>query len=342
MAALLGAVCLWMPRVRGQAVPSGNDDVGALLLAAGEKVIPESASTPPFHLQAKFETFDITGKHDGDGTLDAYWDGKARWKHIVAYRGATQTRIKDDQIYGSVEPFPTSAMERYLIQALFAPLPKSPGAANSLDFTEKPQTFSGVAMNCIEARVKPAKPGAPRAGSNEPSRYCITAVNNALRVTLLPGNIAIVYNKFQPFGPRAIARAIDIRQGTIARASMEIQHIAAWEPDDTMLVHAAGMEAESSVATGDEVMAGSIVSKEAPEYPYMARMKHISGTVVLAAIISKQGTISDAEVVSSPDPLLSDSALAAVKKWRYKPYLLNGQPTEVDTTISVHYNFGQQ
>jgi len=85
------------------------------------------------------------------------------------------------------------------------------------------------------------------------------------------------------------------------------------------------------------VMAGNILTKVSPKYPPDAKMAHISGTVVLHAIIGKDGAIEKLDVVSGPSELVT-SAMDAVRQWTYKPYLLNGQPTEVETTITVNYN----
>jgi len=63
----------------------------------------------------------------------------------------------------------------------------------------------------------------------------------------------------------------------------------------------------------------------------------VGGTVVLHAIISQQGTITSLQAISGPD-MLKGAALDAVRQWKYKPYLLNGDPTEVDTTITVNFN----
>ena len=76
-----------------------------------------------------------------------------------------------------------------------------------------------------------------------------------------------------------------------------------------------------------------------PTYPPIARAAHVSGTVVLHAIISKTGTIKNLQVISGPE-MLRASAVDAVRTWRYKPYILNGEPTEVDTTVSVNFNMG--
>jgi protein TonB len=85
------------------------------------------------------------------------------------------------------------------------------------------------------------------------------------------------------------------------------------------------------------VMAGSLINKVTPNYPPIARAAHVGGTVVLHAIISKTGTIESLQAISGPD-MLKGAALDAVRQWRYKPYLLNGEPTEVDTTITVNFN----
>lgn len=87
------------------------------------------------------------------------------------------------------------------------------------------------------------------------------------------------------------------------------------------------------------VMAGQIINKTQPLYPAIARAAGVSGTVTLHAFISKNGTIENLSVVSGPE-MLRSSAVEAVKQWRYRPYLLNGDPTEVDTTITVNFTIG--
>jgi protein TonB len=76
-----------------------------------------------------------------------------------------------------------------------------------------------------------------------------------------------------------------------------------------------------------------------PLYPAIAKAAHVSGTVELNAVISKNGTIKDLRVVSGP-AMLRQAAVDAVRSWRYKPYKLNNQPTEVETTIKVIFSLG--
>lgn len=91
---------------------------------------------------------------------------------------------------------------------------------------------------------------------------------------------------------------------------------------------------------GGNVQAARIINRIQPVYPPLARQTRISGTVRLHAIIGKDGTIQQLEVMSG-HPLLQQAALDAVRQWRYQPTLLNGDPVEVDTTIDVIFSLNQ-
>ena len=88
------------------------------------------------------------------------------------------------------------------------------------------------------------------------------------------------------------------------------------------------------------VMAEQSLTKVAPIYPPEAKIAGVQGTVVMHAVIGKTGTIESLDVLSGPDALRS-SALDAVRQWTYKPYLLNGNPVAVDTTITIHYSWNR-
>ena len=85
------------------------------------------------------------------------------------------------------------------------------------------------------------------------------------------------------------------------------------------------------------VTQGLLVRKVEPTYPQMAKIARVQGAVLLAALIGKDGTIQNLHVVSTASPLLNQAALDAVKQWKYKPYILNGEPVEVDTNITVNF-----
>jgi protein TonB len=77
-----------------------------------------------------------------------------------------------------------------------------------------------------------------------------------------------------------------------------------------------------------------LIHSTPPDYPPIAKTAHVAGTVELHATISRDGTIKDLHAVSGP-VMLRQAALDAVRNWRYKPFKLNNQPVEVETTVNV-------
>jgi len=90
------------------------------------------------------------------------------------------------------------------------------------------------------------------------------------------------------------------------------------------------------VRVSQGVSSGLLIRKVQPNYPPLARQARIAGTVVLHAVISKDGSIENLTLVSG-HPMLAPAAIDAVKQWKYKPYLLNGEPVEVDTEVQVNF-----
>jgi periplasmic protein TonB len=97
---------------------------------------------------------------------------------------------------------------------------------------------------------------------------------------------------------------------------------------------------QTRIRQGGAVQAAMLVNRVQPQYPPLARQTRISGTVRLHAIISKDGSVQQLEVVSG-HPLLVQAALDAVRQWKYRPTTLNGEPVEVDTTIDVIFSLNQ-
>ena len=84
------------------------------------------------------------------------------------------------------------------------------------------------------------------------------------------------------------------------------------------------------------MMEGSLIHRVEPIYPSLARTARVQGAVVIAAVIGKDGMVERLQVVSG-HPLLIQAAIDAVRQWRYRPYILNGAPIEVDTQITVNF-----
>jgi protein TonB len=94
------------------------------------------------------------------------------------------------------------------------------------------------------------------------------------------------------------------------------------------------------VRVSQGVTKGLLIQKIEPKYPQLALQARIQGQVLLQAIIDKEGNITELSLVSG-QPLLVPAAIAAVSRWRYRPFLLNGQPIEIETTITVNFQLSQ-
>jgi len=96
----------------------------------------------------------------------------------------------------------------------------------------------------------------------------------------------------------------------------------------------------TAVHASKEEMTALILKKVTPEYPEAARKAHIQGQVVLKAIVGKNGDVENLQVVSGP-PELAPSSIEAVKQWKYRPYLQQGQPVDVETEIDVNFSLSK-
>ena len=94
------------------------------------------------------------------------------------------------------------------------------------------------------------------------------------------------------------------------------------------------------ITVGGKVQESMLIFRTLPNYPPQARQAGIQGTVRLSAVIAKDGSIKTLELESG-HPLLVDAAVEAVRQWRYKPTLLNGQPVEVITSININFELGK-
>jgi protein TonB len=91
------------------------------------------------------------------------------------------------------------------------------------------------------------------------------------------------------------------------------------------------------VAVSQGVTGGKQILRVQPLYPATARAMHLSGTVTMVAHINKSGTVGEVEIVKG-HPLLNAAAVDAVRRWKYEPFLLNGQPIENVVNVQVRFD----
>jgi TonB family protein len=127
-----------------------------------------------------------------------------------------------------------------------------------------------------------------------------------------------------------------------AQQAMEESRLVARNEAPVMPVPAevASQAEQQPIKIDASKMAGNKIGGSNPVYPEAAKKAHISGSVLIHAIIDEKGNVEDAKVLreNAPDDSLAEAALNAVMNWKYRPYLLNGNPTAVETTITVNFS----
>ena len=149
--------------------------------------------------------------------------------------------------------------------------------------------------------------------------------------------------------PKPQATVIQVKPGPVARKPIQQQPTA---PSLSLTGTSNSAAALNSIVASDSpaptpsrgafrisqgVSQGLVMKKVAPAYPPTALQLHKQGAVELLATISKDGAVTEVRVLSG-DLMLANSAVAAVKQWKYRPYLLNGEPVEIQTQITVNFN----
>jgi len=138
--------------------------------------------------------------------------------------------------------------------------------------------------------------------------------------------------------PGSSSSATTPAAGSSAASSGSGGNASAVEPHND----AAGGEPPNKVTYNRVRISGGVaeshlIHKIVPAYPEQAKQSRIQGTVILQAVIDKEGHIIELTPISG-HPMLVPTALDAVRQWRYSPYILNGDPVEVQTTVTVNFN----
>jgi TonB family protein len=210
----------------------------------------------------------------------------------------------------------------------------------------EPQTrhevSSGADLTCISAPER-------FAGSTEPNPYAATAVcletaTKALRSNsgsrdqeeTFFANPVLFHGHYIPGDVEVVFGGVVVATGHLERmeALTEERILELDPPPDALEPRPMGAQFPNGLAISPATAEGLLLERVDPIYPAKAQANHLQGTVVIRARIDKAGHVSFASLEEGPTPLV-EPALEAVKQWRYKPYLVNGEAIEVVTTINV-------
>lgn len=283
----------------------------------------------PFHLGMTFQLYDLEGKPAESGSFETWWTGQARRRTVVQLAGLNEDGSSPDG--ADVKTVRYAYLVSQFIESAIHPVPSLRSPA---EMVRRTIPFGKVKLECTSAKPSPVEAMNP-----QPATVC-TAANstNVLVLEGLGGKVQMLRPKtgkfrgtFVPFDLRIYYAGMDAIAGTLTL--MQVYDVpspqagtSADKPSDSGVVPISG-----------GVIAGHRIQFVEPDYPMVAKMSHLSGWVLLNALIGKDGTIRRLVPIASTGAMFTESAMESVRQWKYSPYLLNGEPTEVDTTITVNF-----
>jgi TonB family protein len=312
---------------------TGTEELGQLMTKAAAVNGLDGPDVKPWHLKASFETFDDDGKSKSTGTYEEWWASKEKHRSTFVVGDVSQTDYMTDKGIvrtGSHDWFDSAA------KRIPGDLLKPIGARlENYAFDEEDKTLGPVKVRCVT--LHPLKDVAPPGIA--PLLYCLDQERPTLRVKNslgLGGAYQTSYNHLVGSQDAYLAKDVAVMHDhkPVVKIHLESLEKLAGTDDAAFTPPVDAILVPQKVNIAGGIAAGMVLQKVIPEYPETAKEMRLEGTVVLQAIIAKDGRIRDLHVVSGPKGL-QQAAMDAVQQWVYRPYLLNGEPVEVQTTVNV-------
>lgn len=313
-------------------------DPAALLQLASQVNGLHGADLQPWHVRATWQLTEA-GMPPEQGTWEEWWGGEKKWKISFTADGFQQTRYMSDQggsFTGDIDwlrlPFLTIGDFVQMGLPSSSDLARDELSRTSLD-------VGTVPLQCATRSAPSRGAGSDRLAYA--TEYCFTADSPALRLAT-GRNMRVALNSLVQFQGRYLARKVQLRdEGEEIDINFgDFETAQATDPNFTVPADAKPMPKVLAVAISGGVAHGLRISGKDPHYPEDARMALLQGTVVIRANILADGRTADLKIVSG-HPMLQKAALDAVRTWRYRPYMLNGEPVEVETQLNIVFAIGR-
>jgi len=318
------------------------EDPGALqarLKTADTASALDDPAFKPWHLKMAVQLFDEKGNPTDQGTIEEWWNSPDADRRQYTTPTYTATEIRKD---GKLHRTKHAGTPPYYLELLreqaVHPMPKASEVDGSTPELRK-VPFGKVTLNCVMLS-QPIKNSGLLPMGLFPT-YCFDPDKDVLRASLEFGLQLTVRNGLGTFQGKTVALDVAVMSGKAKVATSHVDALEAVTAPDSEFALSDDLEPGlGAVRIGSATAAGILLSHPQPIYPEPAKQNHISGIVVMRARIGTDGRIHALTVVSTPDANLAIASIAAVRNWTYKPYLLNGAPTEIETTINASFTFG--
>jgi TonB family protein len=327
-----------------------KDPKELMLLAA--RVNGLSTDMKAWHIKVNFQTFDVDGNPRDQGVFEEWRDGAQKWKVSYTSKGFNQVMFRNGDLNlrrqtGDAGWIPIQ--DRIGMSALYGFIPDKERIEKEAFFRPADRTIGSVSLHCLYPGVDPRLArsqdfrGSPVATfwtfAGFPT-VCFNPDSAIARVEVMEDGYAALFDNVVQVDGYFVPRDIWVKNSGVPLAHLTVTTLELpAKIEDSVFVAPASATLVPAQRYNSGVKAGHRTAGRDPVYPPLAKAQKIEGRVILAAVITKDGKLADLTPIAGPK-LLRQSALDAVKTWKYKPYTLNGQPVEVETTIKVIYTLG--
>jgi TonB family protein len=329
-----------------QSDPSGlPKDPAALLALAAQQNGLEGPGLKPWHIKASYQLYDAKGNPTAKGTFEEWWAGKQ--EDTIIFDGPEGhekivTNAKGIFVLGKDgTSYPQFLVKRLYDDPVSA---KLPGKGMKLHFNE--EKFGTVKLACVEEIPKGLQPTGFHEITTTFPTYCMEPTSPILRIFGSYGQSLVQVTDVGTLEGRYLPLDAVIFNDGHKYVSVHLdqgESAPQWPP--TLFTASPGSTSlkpptSQSINLSSKDISSRKLGGKNPIYPESAKEHHQEGRVILSALIGQDGEIRSLVVTTAPAMSLADSALVAVKTWKYKPYLLNRYPVNVETTINVIYSLG--
>jgi TonB family protein len=307
----------------------------------------------PWHLKANYDVLDKNNKVIATGVFEEWWAAKDKWRRSYSgthYTG-TEYHLPEGEGHEGLPWTPVPWPESFMATKLIEPLGRLSESTEFDRATKKPRTLVSepLAIHPLAGAKPPLSCVEPASAHGELRAddgvgYCFSPGTIALRLSVM-SCIETTYNRTGKFQDRYIGLETSVGVNQHALLKIHVVSLTGMqEKDEQALKPTVSIQpklpANEPLPIQSAVLAGHRLSGSDPVYPDYSKQHRDSGVVILSTTIDKTGHIKDLKVLESPSGELAAASLRSVQTWTYTPYLLNGQPVEVQTTVNVIFRIG--
>ena len=319
--------------------PSANTmptDPAELMKLAAEVNGLHSDKLAPWHLKLSFQLYDFKGKPTEKGTFEEFWITPKKYKVIYTSKSFNQTEWGTED-GGFFLPVGSSVRRdlQFLIRSRML---------NPLEFVEhgtlttRHEMMGNVYVNCVLVSPVPTKRTAVE--SLPSGTYCFSQNEPILRTVSVAGTTSIS-NRIIRFQNHYLPKSLQVTDYKRPYLDLQLESIESLNSiDQRDFIPPADAEKEDRpVQSGIAgITLGRVLSSPRPDFPVLAMEHGVEGIVVVHVTVGKDGRVLDQYVTSTPDAILVRPALDAVKDYLFSPFVLNGEPVEVEVFVEINFH----